>query len=68
MTPMIDTRKLKSVPTVATRLGISRQAVYNAIANGWLDKVEIDGTVFVMESSILRYKRSRRPRGPKAKQ
>lgn len=67
MTPTIDTRKVKSVLTAAERLGISRQAVYNAIESGWLDKIEIDGIVFVTDASIARYKKNRRPRGPKSK-
>jgi hypothetical protein len=67
MAPMIDTRTLKTIPTAAARVKISRQGVYNAIAAGRLDTIEIDGVLFVTESSLRQYEKTRRPRGPKPK-
>jgi hypothetical protein len=63
----IDTKKLRSVPTAAARLKMTRSGVYDAIAAGRLDSIEIDGISFVTESSLERYLKTRRPRGPKPK-
>lgn len=54
--------------TAAAELGISRQAVHDAIARGRLEAIEVrDGEQLVMflipQHSIEEYKRTRRPSG-----
>ena len=67
MTPRIDTRKIVTIPTAAKQLKISRQAAWEAVANGRLKTVDIDGVTFVTVTSVQQYLKTRRPGGPKSK-
>ncbi len=67
MTPRIDTTKIVTIATAATQLKISRQAAWDAVANGRLKTVDIDGVTFVTLRSVQRYLKTRRPGGPKSK-
>lgn len=67
MTPRIESEKLITFSTAAKQLKISRQAVWDAVDKGRLKSVEIDGVPFVTKESVKRYKKNRRPGGPKPK-
>jgi hypothetical protein len=67
MTPRIDTNKIVTIATAAQQLTISRQAAWEAVANGRLKTVEIDGVTFVTLKSVQQYLKTRRPGGPKSK-
>lgn len=67
MTPRIDTTKVVTVSTAANQLKISRQAAWDAVANGRLKTVDIDGVTFVTLKSVQQYLKTRRPGGPKSK-
>jgi len=45
--PRIDTRQVLTIAAAAKQLRISRQALWQAIAKGWLTTVDIDGVIFV---------------------
>ena len=67
MTPRIDTNKIVTIATAAKQLKISRQAAWEAVANGRLITVDIDGVTFVTVTSVQQYHKTRRPGGPKSK-
>ena len=67
MTPRIDTSKIVTIATAAQQLKISRQAAWEAVANGRLKTVDIDGVTFVTVNSVQHYLKTRRPGGPKSK-
>jgi predicted DNA-binding protein (UPF0251 family) len=67
MAPRIDTSKIVTIATAAKQLNISRQAAWQAVANGRLKTVEIDGVTFVSVKSVQQYLNTRRPGGPKSK-
>jgi hypothetical protein len=67
MTPKIDTRQIVTIATAAKQLKISRQAAWEAVANGRLKTVDIDSVTFVTVTSVQQYLKTRRPGGPKSK-